>query len=175
MLNACEGGRSSRTDPFAGVAQLLVQGALPAVVAMQFPVTDAAAVVFASAFYEALAAGKPVDLALADARREVNLRGEEGDIEWATPVLYMRGDGELFTFEEREWAQADATSVVPIAPIPSPGPGAVTTLQQGREQQAELSKTQVPTEQVAIGLRIKKPMSKGRRSLRAIASSDVGF
>ena len=96
VLNACEGGRTSREDAFAGVAQSLVQSAIPAVVAMQFPVTDAAAIVFAGAFYSGLAAGRPVDLALADARREVNLKGEEGDIEWATPVLYMRGSGALF-------------------------------------------------------------------------------
>jgi TPR repeat protein len=96
VLNACEGGRTSREDAFAGVAQSLVQSAIPAVVAMQFPVTDAAAIVFAGAFYSGIAAGRPVDLALADARREVNLKGEEGDIEWATPVLYMRGSGALF-------------------------------------------------------------------------------
>ena len=141
VLNACEGGRSSRTDPFAGVAQSLVQGAIPAVVAMQFPVTDAAAVVFASAFYEALASGRPVDLALADARREVNLRGEEGEIEWATPVLYMRGDGDLFSFEEREAIQPEPTSVAARTATPSPGTGAAPTAERDREPKAEPAKT----------------------------------
>jgi hypothetical protein len=97
VLNACEGGRTSRDDAFAGVAQSLVQSAIPAVVAMQFPVTDKAAIEFAAAFYAGLASGRPVDLALADARRNVNLKGEEGDIEWATPVLYMRGGGALWS------------------------------------------------------------------------------
>jgi hypothetical protein len=96
VLNACEGGRASREDAFVGVAQALVQIAIPAVVAMQFPVTDVAAVDFAGEFYGALASGKSVDLALAAARRGVSLKGAEGDIEWATPVLYMRGDGQLF-------------------------------------------------------------------------------
>jgi hypothetical protein len=118
VLNACEGGRSSRTDPFAGVAQSLVQGAMPAVVAMQFPVTDAAAVVFAGSFYGGLASGRPVDLALAEARREVNLRGEEGEIEWATPVLYMRGDGDLFSIDK----QVDPKKSQPAVSPPAPGP-----------------------------------------------------
>jgi hypothetical protein len=141
VLNSCEGGRSSRTDPFAGVAQSLVQGALPAVVAMQFPVTDAAAVVFASAFYEALAAGTPVDLALAAARREVNLRGEEGEIEWATPVLYMRGDGELFSYEEREPVQPEPTNVGPRTPTPPLETGAAPTAVHDREPKVEPAKT----------------------------------
>jgi hypothetical protein len=102
VLNACEGGRTSPTDPFAGVAQALVQGAIPAVVAMQFPITDDAAVVFAGEFYRGIANGHSVDLALAEARAEVNIRGAEGDIEWATPVLYMRGEGELFDLAARE-------------------------------------------------------------------------
>jgi hypothetical protein len=40
VLNACEGSRSSRTDSFSGVAQTLVQQGVPAVIAMQFEITD---------------------------------------------------------------------------------------------------------------------------------------
>ncbi|MGH8472789.1 MAG: hypothetical protein ACREVJ_10130, partial [Gammaproteobacteria bacterium] len=98
--------------------------------------------VFASAFYEALAAGRPVDLALAAARREVNLGGEEGQIEWATPVLYMRGDGELFSFEEREPVQPQPTSVAPRTATPAPGTGAAATAEHDREPKVEPAKTQ---------------------------------
>jgi CHAT domain-containing protein len=35
VLNACEGARSGASDPFAGMAQSLIQQGLPAVVAMQ--------------------------------------------------------------------------------------------------------------------------------------------
>ncbi|WP_341674852.1 SUMF1/EgtB/PvdO family nonheme iron enzyme [Niveibacterium sp. SC-1] len=105
VLNACEGGRVSREDAFAGLAQALVQRAIPAVVAMQFPVTDAAAVQFAQAFYTGLGSGRPVDLAVSDARSQVSLAGEEGEIEWATPVLYMRGDGRLFDVAQGQIAQ----------------------------------------------------------------------
>ena len=47
VLNACEGARSGRLDPFAGTAQSLVLQGLPAVVAMQFEITDDAAITFA--------------------------------------------------------------------------------------------------------------------------------
>ena len=71
VLNACEGARASRADPFAGTAQSLVQQGMPAVIAMQFEVTDEAAICFTREFYSALAAGYPVDAALAEARKAI--------------------------------------------------------------------------------------------------------
>mgnify|MGYP000470433716 CR=1 FL=1 len=88
VLNACEGGRSSRTDPFAGAAQSLVQQGIPAVIAMQFPVTDEAAITFSQGFYGALADGYPVDAALSEARKTLFASGS--GVEWGTPVLYLR-------------------------------------------------------------------------------------
>ena len=95
VLNACEGARTSTKDPFAGVAASLVQRELPAVVAMQFEITDRAAIVFAGEFYAALADGYRVDAALAEARKAIFASGN--DTEWATPVLFMRvPDGRIF-------------------------------------------------------------------------------
>ncbi len=98
VLNACDGARSARTDPFAGVAGSLVQRDIPAVVAMQFEISDEAAIVFASAFYQQLAAGSPVDASVAAAR--LAMFAERSDeIEWGTPVLFMRvRDGRIFEF-----------------------------------------------------------------------------
>jgi hypothetical protein len=96
VLNACEGSRSSRADPFAGVAQTLVQQGVPAVIAMQFEITDQAAITFAEEFYAATAGGYPVDAALAAARKAIFAAGN--DVEWGTPVLFMRApDGQLFS------------------------------------------------------------------------------
>jgi CHAT domain/SIR2-like domain len=96
VLNACEGARTARTDPFAGVAGALVQRDIPAVVAMQFEISDEAAIVFASGFYEPLAAGSPVDASLAAARLAM-LAERSDEIEWGTPVLFMRvPDGRIF-------------------------------------------------------------------------------
>ena len=58
VLNACEGARAG-ADLFAGVAQGLIQQGLPAVVAMQFEITDDAAIIFAREFYGAVADGYP--------------------------------------------------------------------------------------------------------------------
>lgn len=95
VLNACEGARGGRTDPFAGTAQSLVQQGIPAVIAMQFEITDDAAVIFAHEFYLSIADGCPVDMALAEARKA--LFAQIDAIEWGTPVLYMRAsDGRIF-------------------------------------------------------------------------------
>ena len=95
VLNACEGARASRTDPFAGTAQSLVQQGIPAVIAMQFEISDESAIVFAHEFYDMLARTYPVDAALGEARRAMFARNSE--LEWGTPVLYMRStDGRIF-------------------------------------------------------------------------------
>ncbi len=95
LLNACRGARSSHNDPFAGVAQNLVRQGIPAVIAMQFEISDSAAVTFSQEFYTALTDGYPVDAALTEARKAIYTKGNE--LEWGTPVLYSRApDGVIF-------------------------------------------------------------------------------
>jgi formylglycine-generating enzyme required for sulfatase activity len=95
LLNACEGARTAQNDPFAGVAQTLVQMGLPAVIAMQYAISDSAAVRFAREFYLALADGYEVDAALTEARTAVF--ASQGSAEWGTPVLFTRvQDGRVF-------------------------------------------------------------------------------
>ena len=103
ILNACEGARASNTDPFAGTAQSLVQKGIPAVIAMQFEITDRAAIVLANEFYAALSDGFPVDAALAVSRQAIFAQSSEigTNIEWGTPVLYMRSpDGQIFSIPQ---------------------------------------------------------------------------
>jgi len=96
VLNACEGARSARDDPLGGVAQALVRLGVPAVIAMQFEISDPAALVFSQSFYEAIADFLPVDVAMVEARKTMFAQGNE--VEWATPVLYLRSrDGRVFT------------------------------------------------------------------------------
>lgn len=95
VLNACEGARVARSDPFAGAALSLVQQGIPAVIAMQFEITDVAAITFAREFYRALADGYPVDSAMVEARTGIYALGN--DVEWGTPVLYLHApDGRIF-------------------------------------------------------------------------------
>jgi tetratricopeptide (TPR) repeat protein len=98
VLNACDTGRVSTLGPFSSVAGSLIQGGVPAVVAMQFAITDEAAATASEAFYEGIAAQLPVDAALTRARQAVRIEGH-GSLEWGTPVLYMHSaDGRLFDF-----------------------------------------------------------------------------
>jgi hypothetical protein len=96
VLNACEGARSAKDDPFGGVAQALVRQGIPAVIAMQFEITDLASLVFSQAFYEAIADDLAIDIAMVEARKAMFAEGHE--VEWATPVLYLRApNGRVFT------------------------------------------------------------------------------
>jgi formylglycine-generating enzyme required for sulfatase activity len=105
LLNACEGARAAKDDSFAGVAQSLVQMGLPSVIAMQFKISDTAAIVFTEEFYAALADGYNVDAALSEARKAIFSSGDR--VEWGTPVLFSRTqDGRIF-----DW---------PVPPPPTP-------------------------------------------------------
>ncbi|HQE91713.1 MAG TPA: SUMF1/EgtB/PvdO family nonheme iron enzyme [Anaerolineae bacterium] len=96
VLNACEGAHGSAHDIFSSTASILVRRGLPAVLAMQYPITDRAAIEFARAFYEALADGLPVDTATTEARQAISIAAPHS-VEWGIPVLYMRAaDGALF-------------------------------------------------------------------------------
>lgn len=117
FLNACNTGATGEQTglhPFAGVASALIGSGKPAVVAMQFPISDDAAIIFAETFYMRIAQGMPVEQAVSEGRKSLTDRVGS---EWATPVLYMRAvDGELF---DRSSDKAEAASDKPLAARPS--------------------------------------------------------
>lgn len=124
FLNACDTGKSDEDEPFAGVANRLVMAGVPAVVAMQFPISDEAAIDFSRSFYSRLVAGFPVDEAMSQGRKSI-LAGRAGTIEWGTPVLYMRApDGVLFDPTATQTEPATPTAAPagdtppPVAPTP---------------------------------------------------------
>jgi len=105
VLNGCDTAvlpRRRGVDAFSSTAGALILEGLPAVVAMQFPISNAAAVLFAQGFYEALAAGDPVEAALVEGRHAILANDRQsGGFEWVTPVLYLRvQDGDLFGFND---------------------------------------------------------------------------
>jgi tetratricopeptide (TPR) repeat protein len=94
FLNSCEGARGSPRDAFSSTAATLVRSGIPAVVAMQYEITDRSAIEFSRSFYDAVADRLPVDAAVAEARTAVKMGSA---LEWGTPVLYMRSeDGLIF-------------------------------------------------------------------------------
>jgi hypothetical protein len=114
LLNACEGGRTARTDPFAGVCQSLLQQGIPAVIAMQFAISDGAAIALTHEFYIALADGLPVESALTEARKVIF--AQNYSVEWSTPVLYLRTPtGQIFDLKQERTADK-ASPVTPALP-----------------------------------------------------------
>lgn len=118
VLNACEAGRGSATDPYVGMAQTLIRMGIPAVVGMQFAVSDGAAIELAERFYRSIAVGVPVDAALTEARVSIFQQGDA--FEWATPVLYMRSpDGHIFAVPKVD-AEPPPRLVTPGTPVVPP-------------------------------------------------------
>lgn len=101
LLNACDGGRGwdKARDPlkaYPGIAESLVHEGIAGVIANQFEVTDDAAIIFAREVYSAMADGFPIDAAVAEARKAIDL-SLKNTVEWASPVLYSRTpDGLVF-------------------------------------------------------------------------------
>ncbi len=96
FLNSCEGARGSRLDIFSSTAATLVRRNIAAVVAMQYEISDQAAIDFSRSFYTNIAAGTPVDVAVAAGRQAISAYAPT-TLEWGTPVLYMHSrDGRLF-------------------------------------------------------------------------------
>jgi CHAT domain-containing protein len=118
VLNACDTGRGSVSDAFSSTAAALIRRKIPAVLAMQFEITDTAAIQFAKTFYQYLAKGRPVDDSVMRARRALR-RAKQDTLEWGTPVLYLRApDGRIFD------------TIIPLSRHPSPDsvhPSEITT------------------------------------------------
>jgi TPR repeat protein len=111
VLNACEGASASVDDALSGVAGALVERDVPAVVAMQAPIGDDAAVAFARGLYSTLVDGHSVDAAVTEARRTLIVRD---DLAWAVPVLFMNvPDGGLFNFDFGNKVRLDANLLRP--------------------------------------------------------------
>lgn len=145
VLNACEGALSATDDPFAGIAQSLVQGGLPAVIAMQFEITDQAAIVFAHEFYRSLADGYPVDAALTEARKMVLTESRGSGLEWGTPVLYMRSpDGRIFNLQKHRQPTSAAQAMAALASVPTSDPAAAT-MRASPSEEAEAATRATPS------------------------------
>lgn len=149
VLNACEGARSGSTDPFAGTAQSLIQQGIPAVVAMQFEISDPAAISFSQALYEAVADGYPLDAAIAEARKAIY--AQPNPVEWATPVLYLRAaDGRIFDLDPSFSAASRASAATRVEAQP---PNiSRTAIDQASEPEHAGDKAPEPQQLVSAGI-----------------------
>jgi hypothetical protein len=105
VLNACRAGAGG--GQAASVAGALLRAGIPAVVAMQAPISVDAALAFAGAFYDAIAVGQGVDRALTAGRKAI---WAVGTAEWWIPALFMRTpDGRIWREPEQTAAAAQTT------------------------------------------------------------------
>lgn len=146
VLNACDGGvmpRKEGLNPFAGVAAALVATGIRNVVAMQFPISDDAAIAFSSAFYSVLAERGPLESAVTEGRIAIMSEEEDGHDEWCTPILFLRTseDGKAFLWPEK-----------PTGPLTPPKLGIRTFLHKTDNLEDEVD---LPLDLV--------PMFKGRK------------
>jgi hypothetical protein len=92
FLQACE---SALPDPYqavSGLAQRIASVGIPAVVAMQHQIEVEIANIFAEGFYQGLASGQPIDLAVGSGREKVrDMQRESAQFDFGLPVLYLRG------------------------------------------------------------------------------------
>lgn len=96
FLNSCEGAREGGKS-LSSTASQLVSAGVPAVIAMQFEISDSVAIRFAHAVYRRLCSNQPIDTAVTEGRRAIKL---SNSFEWSTPVLFLRtSDTVLFEFE----------------------------------------------------------------------------
>ncbi|MCF2533275.1 CHAT domain-containing WD40 repeat protein [Yinghuangia soli] len=114
VLNACETGRAAALNASSSVAGSLMRKGLSAVLAMQYPISDDAAVECSRTFYESLARDLPVDLAVTEARQAIWM-SHPGSLEWGTPVLYMRSP-DRHVFDVAATIVAPARTPVPELP-----------------------------------------------------------
>jgi hypothetical protein len=91
VLHACQGAEINLTNKFAGLAPQLIRRSIPAVVAMQYPVSNKTAIKFSQTFYRKLAEHTPVDGAVQEGRRQITMGDPDAysSRDFGTPVLYM--------------------------------------------------------------------------------------
>ncbi|MBN2392721.1 MAG: CHAT domain-containing protein [Anaerolineae bacterium] len=97
ILQACESGAVATMGSRSVAAQLVHQHNLPAVVAMQYEITNQTAIRFAECFYKSLVEGAPVDFAVQTAREAITYLVGPGQKalghsspDFGIPVLFMR-------------------------------------------------------------------------------------
>jgi hypothetical protein len=149
LLHLCESATmidyETFTANFARLAPALMQGniPIPAVVAMQYPLPNQAAVDFSQVFYRALAKGESIDTAVQDARWRIttNVSNAYNNRVFGTPVLYARSHGGIIWPPVKQTSLTQPKSIVDeTAPPPQKVPritGDNTTNQSAKLAQYE--------------------------------------
>jgi hypothetical protein len=93
VLNSCQSALPVDGDIFGAVGAELVRAGVAAVVAAQFDLPEDVSAELTRVFYQELAAGLPVELALTKARQ--NLAARSSNLDWVVPVLLSQSVDEV--------------------------------------------------------------------------------
>ncbi|MDR6906153.1 hypothetical protein J2X63_001839 [Agromyces sp. 3263] len=121
VINSCMSGAASTNELYSGTAAALVNSGINAVAAMQFTISDAAAVAFSQGFYSALAYGCRIDEAVVSGRIAILGLGRD-TLEWVTPVLCLRGDDTRLFIVPKSADDPDDAADIPGIPAAPPEP-----------------------------------------------------
>lgn len=125
LLTACNTGRLAADAPLSAVGPELLKAGVPAVIAMQFEITDAAAARFATSLYQELTGGAcpgQVDVAVSIARNSLYF-DDTDSFAFGTPALWLNApDGMIFDLTPSSPPGAQAESAPP--PLPPAAPAA---------------------------------------------------
>ncbi len=171
VLNACSSGESGGNDMLSATAPALVHSGIEAVAAMQFAVSDDAAIAFAQGFYTAVAHSRGVDEAARSGR--IAILGAAGSLEWLTPVLYLRGDS-THPLVVAPLAARDSPAPAPAAAPAAAADAAQDAAQESREADqpreaehqvsaepaADTAVFAVPPQRVTPGAPIEEPATR---------------
>jgi hypothetical protein len=109
VLHACESAKPTTGPGFMSLAAHLVKQNIPAVVAMQFEISNDYATEFAARFYKFLAQGWEIDRAVQEGRLKISTLGVRwGERHFGTPVLFMLSPDGI---------------IHPVATVARPAPG----------------------------------------------------
>jgi hypothetical protein len=132
VLNACEGAAAEENDVFSSLAAILNQQGIPAVLAMQYAISDNAAIEMSRSFYESLAQSQTLSTAIIETRQNIKLETQSS--EWGTPALYTRSpDAVLFNV-------VSANQAKPAVSVPPP-----TTTSNNTNQTVFTASTPTPS------------------------------
>ena len=125
FLQACEGAESQSYEGLRGLALQLIYSKIPAVIAMQYPITNRAATQFAVKFYACLGEGKPIDLAVQEGRLELGmyLQGDHfSSREFGSPVAFLQSKEGIIIPGGQPEAPPPITTPVIASKVSCPNP-----------------------------------------------------
>lgn len=132
VLNTCQSARGALSaNGHGSIAGALVSQGVAAVIAMQFAISDQAAMAFTEEFYTRLAEGASIDDAVTEGRLAMRLKARDS-FEWCTPALYMRAEAAGVLLQRGVQEPADRVELAPIVSGDAPAGDLVLLCHEAR-------------------------------------------